>query len=502
MGEGKTEAALLLANGAESRLGQQGIYIGLPTKATANQMFGRVRRFLDRTRPDARSTLALAHGDADMVAEFQSLVAVYDENGREGGVLAEEWFLSKKRTLLAEHAVGTIDQALLGVLRTRHGFVRLYGLAGKTVVLDEVHAYDTFTSTILDRLLEWLAALGTTVVLLSATLPATRRRALLSAYAKGLGTQSSLPSEARYPRISTVRHDATSATTVPAHGASVAVEIERVDPDVARLAQAVVEALRPGGCAGWICNTVDRAQKAYAAVARIAPAMPRLLLHARMLPEERQARERQLEALLGPEDRGANRPERCLVIGTQVLEQSLDVDFDLLVSDLAPVDLLLQRAGRLHRHRNRRNRSPAHPEPRMLIAYAQGVFDTVPIREVAAVYADVLVRETLKVLEGRTRITLPDEIESLVEAVYREDLPAADDRLFGKYQQYRGKTIASRQNAEGRLLPSPEIEDDIFGNLTMPFSDDEDPAVHEELRAITRDTELTVQIVCLARAGQ
>jgi CRISPR-associated endonuclease/helicase Cas3 len=490
MGEGKTEAALLLANSADNRLGQQGVYIGLPTKATANQMFGRVRRFLDRSRPLQSLTLALAHGDAEFVAEFRSLIAVYDENGRDGGVAAEEWFLSKKRTLLAEHAVGTIDQALLGVLRTRHGFVRLYALAGKTVVLDEVHAYDTFTSRILDELVEWLGALGTTVVLLSATLPRARRRALLAAYARGLGSPPSLsaPPEACYPRI---------ALTVPQRGSSIAVQIGRVDPDIPRLAETVVGELRDGGCVGWICNTVDRAQKAFAAVARIAPEMPLVLLHARMLPEERQARERQIEALLGPEDGGAQRPGRCLVIGTQVIEQSLDVDFDLLISDLAPIDLLLQRAGRLHRHRDRRNRSPAHPTPRMLIAYAKGAFDTVPIRDVAAVYADVLVRETLKVLEGRTRIALPDEIESLVEAVYREDLPSADDRLFDGHQKHLGETIASRQSAEGRLLPSPTMEDDIFGALTMPFDDDEDPTVHEELRAITRDAEPTAQMVCL-----
>jgi CRISPR-associated endonuclease/helicase Cas3 len=499
MGEGKTEAALLLANSADSRLGQQGVYIGLPTKATANQMFGRVRRFLDRIRPLQPSTLALAHGDAEFVAEFRSLIAVYDDNVRDGGVAAEEWFISKKRTLLAEHAVGTIDQALLGVLRTRHGFVRLYGLAGKTVVLDEVHAYDTFTSRILDELVEWLGALGTTVVLLSATLPRARRRALLAAYARGLGSPSSLsaPPEVCYPRISTMTCDGCIALTIPQRGSSIAVQIERVDADIPRLAETVVNELHDGGCVGWICNTVDRAQKAFAAVARIAPEMPLVLLHARMLPEERQARERQIETLLGPEDRGTQRPERCLVIGTQVLEQSLDVDFDLLISDLAPIDLLLQRAGRLHRHRDRRNRSPAHRTPRMLIAYAKGAFDTVPIRDVAAVYADVLVRETLKVLEGRTRIALPDEIESLVEAVYREDLPSADDRLFGGHQKHLGEKIASRRNAEDKLLPSPEIQDDIFGKLTMPFDDDEDPTVHEELRAITRDTEPTVQIVCL-----
>jgi CRISPR-associated endonuclease/helicase Cas3 len=504
MGEGKTEAALLLANAAANRLGQQGFYIGLPTKATANQMLGRVRTFLEQSRPGAHSTLVLAHGDVPLLADFRPVAAVYDEEGvLVGGVTAEAWFLSKKRTLLAEHGVGTIDQTLLGVLRTRHGFVRLYGLAGKTVVLDEVHAYDTFTSTILDRLVEWLAALRATVVLLSATLPRTRREGLLSAYAKGLGVTDTLSKEARYPRISTVSRDGCCTIGVSPRGESVTIEIERVDTDVDRLARAVVDALHGGGCIGWICNTVARAQAAYAAVARIAGDVPRLLLHARMLPDDRAQREQHLDVLLGPEQRGARRPERCVVVGTQVLEQSLDVDFDLLVSDLAPVDLLLQRAGRLHRHRSRQNRSAGHVRPRLWIAHPQGPSDRVPLQEVARVYAEVIVRETLRAMEGRTQITLPDDIEALVAGVYREGLPVAGDKLFGAYIDYFGGMIASRQDAEGRLIPSPKIEDDIFGDLRMPFSEDDDPTVHEQLRAITRDAEPTVEVVCLVgRHGQ
>jgi CRISPR-associated endonuclease/helicase Cas3 len=230
--------------------------------------------------------------------------------------------------------------------------------------------------------------------------------------------------------------------------------------------------------------------------------MTRLLLHARMLSDQRRARETELEALLGPEGERVHRPHRCVVVGTQVLEQSLDIDFDLLVSDLAPIDLLLQRAGRLHRHRDRRNRSAAQREPRMLVACPPGRFDLAPISEVAGVYAPVLVRETLKALENRTEIRLPDEIESLVELVYRPDIPAADDELFASHMDYAGKTIASRQNAQGRLVPSPEIRDDIFADLAMPL-DDDNPTIHPELRAITRDGEATVQIVCLVgRSGE
>lgn len=504
MGEGKTEAALLLANAAAAKLGQHGIYLGLPTKATANQMLGRLQSFLERTRPAEASNLVLAHADAPLNERFQRLAAVYDREGRSGsGVRAEGWFLSKKRTLLADHAVGTIDQALLGVMRTQHAFVRLYGLAGKTVVLDEVHAYDTYTSTLLDRLVEWLAALGTTVLLLSATLPSARRRALVDAYRNGLGAPRSTGDATRYPRVTVASRSTLRAESFAPRGTPTVVSLRRLDDDLDAVADHVAQRVARGGCVGWICNTVDRAQQAYALLRARSPSMPVLLVHARMLPEMRAARERDLEAWLGPQDRGAQRPEQLAVIGTQVLEQSLDVDFDVLVTDLAPVDLLLQRAGRLQRHRDRTNRAPGFDAAELAVVQPRGSFADASIGDVAKVYAERLVRETLRTLDGRTAITLPDDIEGLVEAVYREEIPVAEDELYGSYIDYFGRAVAKRQDADNRLLPRPSRRDDIFGDLRVSFDDDDDPAVHASLRAVTRDGEESVQLVCVVdRDGQ
>ncbi|MBL8602065.1 MAG: CRISPR-associated helicase Cas3' [Myxococcales bacterium] len=495
MGEGKTEAALLIANAAAAKLKQHGVFLGLPTKATANQMLGRLQAFLARTQPDEATNLILAHADAPINERFQRLVAVYDREGN--GVRAEGWFLSKKRTLLAEHAVGTIDQALLGVMRTQHAFVRLYGLAGKTVVLDEVHAYDTYTSTLLDRLVEWLAALGTTVVLLSATLPSARRRALVEAYRSGLGTPLHEEARAAYPRVTVTNRHTTQALGFAPRGTPTVVSLARLADDLEAVADEVARRVERGGCIGWICNTVDRAQQAYALLGARSPGTPRMLIHARMLPEMRAKRERDLEEQLGPQDRGAQRPERVVVIGTQVLEQSLDVDFDLLVTDLAPVDLLLQRAGRLQRHRDRSNRAPGFEVPQLVVVQPAGDFAHVNIAGVAKVYAERLVRETLRVLEGRSAFTLPDDIEPLVEAVYREDIPVAEDALYGSYIEYFGEAVAKRQDADNRLLPRPSRRADIFGDLRVSFDDDEDPRLHESLRAVTRDAEASVQLVCL-----
>jgi CRISPR-associated endonuclease/helicase Cas3 len=170
MGEGKTEAALCLAD-AWDRRRWQGFYVALPTMATSNGMFGRVENFLAANYP-GRQQLHLLHGRSLLSEAYERLranaqdptldVEVYDDDKHPGAVVADEWFAKdKKQGLLAPFAVGTVDQALLAVLQTKHMFVRLFGLAGKVVILDEVHAYDTYMTTLLERLLEWLAALGT-----------------------------------------------------------------------------------------------------------------------------------------------------------------------------------------------------------------------------------------------------------------------------------------------------------------------------------------------------
>ncbi|MCX7801298.1 MAG: CRISPR-associated endonuclease Cas3'', partial [Fimbriimonadales bacterium] len=169
MGCGKTEASLALAEPHRSKGG--GIYFALPTRATANGLCGRVEAYLrivQGSEPGLR--VRLIHGDS---------WASWDAGSKDPE--AEDWFAGRKRALLWPYGVGTIDQALVSVLQARHHFVRLFALAGKTVVLDEVHAYDVYMSELIVRLLQWLKALNCQVVVLSATLPSHRREALLQA---------------------------------------------------------------------------------------------------------------------------------------------------------------------------------------------------------------------------------------------------------------------------------------------------------------------------------
>ena len=206
MGEGKTEAAFHLAESWLRRLGQQGCYAALPTIVTANAIFSRFREdYLDRAHPEDSKRLRLVHGRASISEAYRQLqvASVYDSDDLRdsgGSAAADDWFSYKKRGLLSPYAIGTIDQALLSVLRVKHGFVRLFGLAGKTVIIDEVHAFDIYTRTILERLLEWLAALRSSVVILSATLPKATRDRLIAAYG---GSDSDVP-DCPYPRVTTV----------------------------------------------------------------------------------------------------------------------------------------------------------------------------------------------------------------------------------------------------------------------------------------------------------
>lgn len=502
MGEGKTEAALLLADHVERRLGARGMFFGLPTQATANQLFGRILRFLERTRPAQRSNLVLTHGEADFNDLFRSIAGVYDKDAtRTGPVRADRWFLNKKRALLAEFGVGTIDQALFSVLRVMHGFVRLFALSGRTVVLDEVHAYDAFTSEILDRLLEWLGAMGSSVVLLSATLPSKRRSELLRAYRSGAGASDAQLAEpiaaANYPRITSATRSNARSSPFDPRGKPTSVSIATTSAEPEEIAGLLRELARDGGCIGCVCNTVARAQAVYRALGAINDC-DRLLLHARLLPGSRSQRENTLVRWLGPQREDTSRPARCIVVGTQVLEQSLDVDFDALVSDLAPIDLLLQRAGRLHRHL-RDNRSASQQSARLFIARNDGTDEQTKLRDVAGVYDEAVLRQTLRALRNRAKIELPTDIESLVESVYSAELPAPDDTLYKQWIERFGVEIGAKQDALGRVIPSPSHPIDPFGDLQVHFGDDDDPTIHEHLRAITRSGPPSVELVCVVR---
>jgi len=513
-GEGKTEAAMYLADHWTATLKQRGCYFALPTQATSNQMFTRVMEFVGERYGDAESVnLMLLHGHAALSAEFEKLKKrgerlfepgdIHDDDDAPANVLAAEWFTHRKCGLLAPFGVGTIDQALLAVLQTKHVFVRLFGLAHKTVILDEVHAYDAYMSTLLERLLEWLAALGCSVVLLSATLPKGRRRALLKAYAGKPETDVG-EEEEEYPRLSWVHNGEIHAKHFPpAEERRSCLRLQWIPGDLESLGGSLKEALAEGGCTAVVCNTVGRAQEVYLALKKHFPPEELDLFHARFPFEERDKREQRALIRFGkPGDPKVKRPHRAILVATQVIEQSLDLDFDLMVTDLAPVDLMLQRAGRLHRHE--RQRKPRLTEPQLWVIEPEVDSEGIPdFGSSAFVYARHILLRSWLALRDCTDVKLPDDVESLIEAVYGEvDCPHHFSQPLRKAWQESQRDLANHQKekvfkGQTVIIPEPDYEDDILEVFNQKLEED-NPSLHPSVQALTRDSEgPTVSVVCL-----
>jgi CRISPR-associated endonuclease/helicase Cas3 len=448
MGQGKTEAALWAADLAQTCLGHGGLYYALPTQATSNQMFLRMREFLQHRYPSENVSFHLLHGLANLnesFAELRSKAAeaasnfrpshVGHDDGAPGTLVAWEWFCARKRGLLAPFAVGTIDQALLAALTTRHMFVRLFGLAGKTVILDEVHAYDAYMSTLLKRLIEWLSALGANVVLLSATLPAEKRRDLVAAYAGN----DAIAHSCGYPRVSWVSGSDVRCKPIPVTE-SKTVRVVPSSSGTNGALSLLAEKLQGGGCVAWICNTVGHAQDAFRALdgdSRFSDA-DRILFHARFMVEDRLRLEKTvLERFGKPKRDGANmRPRKAVVVATQVIEQSLDLDFDWILTELSPVDLMLQRIGRLHRHRRGERPAPLSTPELCWLEPESGAEGRPAFGPSAFIYEPYILLRTLRLLkrESSRQLMLPADVEAWIEAVYGKP-EAETDSEYVKWRQ-------------------------------------------------------------------
>jgi len=466
MGEGKTEAALYLADHLQHQAGAGGFYIGLPTQATSNAMFERVKSFLQKRYPDAIVNLTLSHGAAALKEDYLDTVCrldqVYDQEGK--GVFASEWHTARKRTLLSPYGVGTLDQALMGAVRARHQFVRLFGLAGRIIILDEIHAYDLYTSTLLERFLEWAAVLGSPVIALSATLPAGTRQRLLAAYARGCGQPPPDSPNAPYPRITALASGAALAQSfAPSEHVRRQLGIRWVRDDQwpAELSQVLSKG---GGCVAVICSTVDRAQWVFQHLQKYFPPEELGLFHGRFLFKDREQIEKQCLERFGKN--GHLRPSRFVLVATQVIEQSLDVDFDLMISDPAPIDLLLQRSGRLHRH-PRDKRPPELSAPYLWIVEPELAEEgKANFRESSSIYDRHILLRSWLALRERCNVQLPEEIDDLIESVYDLEMPIPEALETVHAQDWREslekykveEEDAKRSRANEVKIPPPNAD--------------------------------------------
>ena len=365
-GAGKTEAALALAHRLMSAGAAEGLYWALPSMATANGLYARLaksyRALFAETSEDP--SLLLVHSARDLDIGFQGSIGrekdgIYGPNQDDPQNISAEAFCAafvaddRKKSFLAPVGVGTIDQALLAVLPVRHQSLRLAALARRVLVIDEAHAYDPYMMAGMERLLSFHAALGGSTIVLSATLTRHQRLRLVRAYASQ--SEGAATSEA-FPLITHVcKGSVVEAPLASINGTRRDLAVRRLN-DADQAIDCLLQGAAAGACGVYIRNTVKDAVTAYEQFKALAPPGVHVdLFHARFALGDRITREKAILAKFGKASGPLERSGQILV-ATQVVEQSLDLDFDLMATDLCPMDLLIQRAGRLHRHTGRAER--------------------------------------------------------------------------------------------------------------------------------------------------
>ncbi len=450
-GAGKTEAALILAHRLMSAGKGNSLYVGLPTMATSNAMFNRLAcSYRALFQSTSSPSLVLAHGARHMSAAFNHSLwseENYGQSDYQPGEIAassacNQWFAdSRKKSLLADVGVGTLDQLLMAAMPFKHQSLRLLGLYGKILILDEVHAYDAYMVRLLEGLLTFHAAQGGSVIILSATLPLSLRQRLSNAFQKGCG--ASLPvlnPDAGYPWFSHLTSQGLQESFTPTRQ-----EVTRCVPvswlvEPIQAIELIEKSVNEGCCLCWIRNTVDEAIDVYRQLLQRGNIPPEnlLLFHSRFAFTDRMDIESQALDWFGKESTTELRRGKVL-ISTQVIEQSLDLDLDVMISDIAPIDLLIQRAGRLQRHQ----RGP-RISPMLHIIAPVWQPDARPgwlgdnLRGTGFVYPDhACLWRTQSVLREKGVIRMPDDARELVESVYEEWIPSPaglqriSDTVFG-----------------------------------------------------------------------
>ncbi|MFJ6889996.1 CRISPR-associated helicase Cas3' [Streptomyces californicus] len=487
-GDGKTESALYGARIMGHASGRTGLALLLPTMATTDAMWLRTRDYT------AASTLTdtpvtLVHSMAWLNTDYDNTTDILTDNCT--STFAGDWIRGRHRPLLSPVTVGTWDQGTIAILPTRYSAMRWLAMSGKTIIIDEAHAYDAFGHALTARLLEWLGHLGAPVILLSATLARSIAQRLVDAYRTGAGHTTPSTTTPAYPGwvyTDALTGKTTASDTIPTTRART-LTIDLIDArhthdltDTTGRASALDRLLAPlydatadSGAALLVCNTVPDAQSTYRQLtARTGTRSPRiLLLHARMPVWQRDEITRNLLTVLGPKTTRPTTP--VILISTQLAEQSLDIDADLVISDLAPLAQLLQRAGRGHRHElgTRGTRPAWAPTPRLAILNHTG---QLPPRAWGNVYDPALLRRTQDLLTTRNSapIHVPADIATIIETVYA-DLNELADQALADDEHRAAREAADTATGNARTIPTPAAVTDLYPLTT--YDGDEDDLV-------------------------
>lgn len=497
MGIGKTEAALVGVEQLSMKTKASGMFFGLPTQATSDGIFDRIQDWLERL-DDEKKSLQLVHGKASLNDSYTSLPRsnVYDEADR--SILVNQWFTGRKTAVLDDFVVGTIDQFLMTALKQKHLALRHLGFSRKVVVIDEVHAYDAYMNQYLYQALRWMGAYGVPVLILSATLPIKNRMELVENYMRGAGNKwrdiekpEGWETIWDYPLVTYT--DGLAVKQLSNINVANSSEVDVFSLDEENLIETIDELLKDGGIAGIIVNTVKRAQDiAKKSSAYFGEDLVELL-HSNFIATDRIKKEKELLQIIG---KGAKRPDKKIIVGTQVMEQSLDIDFDLLITDLAPMDLLIQRIGRLHRHPIK-NRPERLSEPKVFVMETSSVWDFES--GACSIYGDYLLIRTQLLLPAK--ICLPEDISPLVQRVYGNDDSFIETNLREKYDlakgEHEGFIARKKQKANGYLLNQPSLKGDqsLIGWLKSEYKSE----VEEKANAQVRDIQETIEAVALKK---
>jgi CRISPR-associated endonuclease/helicase Cas3 len=488
MGMGKTEAALAVAYQLLRHGLANGIYFALPTQVTSNRIHTRVDEFIGNICETVKP-VRLIHGNSwltDTNLPTPEVTSIPDE-GNFDQKIEDDWFSSPKRALLSSFGVGTVDQALMGVITVKHFFVRQFALAGKVVILDEVHSYDMYTGTLIDQLCKALAKLGATVIILSATLTADRRKELIGSNGHG--------AIVTYPLISgriTEEEILQPLGMEPPEDKSI--KLSFVKEEIAL--SDVWEKAMNGASILWICDTVLKSQEIFEFFKQqtAGSAIEIGLLHSRFPYFRREEIENKWLDKLGKKNLDR---KGCILVATQVVEQSVDIDADLIVTELAPTDMLLQRIGRLWRHMTehpKESRPVSEPEV-WIIQENFHIEETVRMASVeikkafgskAYVYAPYVLLRSLAEFQKlpNSNIIIPSGIRNILEDTYSDKDKEPDSWMDLKNKMLENKTALAEKAK-------------MFTNIWMlPES------IDEEERAMTRvNSQPTVAVIlsCVKR---
>ncbi|NLD52368.1 MAG: CRISPR-associated helicase Cas3' [Clostridiales bacterium] len=505
MGMGKTEAALAAAEMFAAASGRTGVFFALPTQATSNAIFPRLLDWTKGLDCGGRYSVNLAHGKAQFNDDFRHLFeGGVNVGGEEEDAAVVQWFEGSKKSLLADFVVGTVDQLLMAALRQKHVMLRHLGLGNKVVIIDECHAYDAYMSSYLAMALRWLGAYRVPVIVLSATLPTEKRRMLMEAYldrqflhkisgdllAQAQNTMPSVPEwvdNQGYPVITWSDGEKVGQHVVSDGGPQREVSIQYIEESV--LGERLQELLSRGGCAGVMVNTVRRAQDKAEELRAIFGKEAVTLVHAQFLTPERAEAEKELLQHLGKHSGNEWRVVPHIVVGTQVIEQSLDIDFDVLITDLCPMDLLLQRIGRLHRHTRKRP-----PRLHTATCHVLGALEEEFQKGSEAVYGRYLLMRARALLPDS--MIMPRDIPTLVQAAYNERVPLPiQPEAYGEALEEYHRMVADKESRASTFrvdAPSASPRVGMVGWLDASVS-----ASEKQGEATVRDADASIEVLVI-----